>query len=175
MNEAKQKRVALASALVLANALALALSPLVWGDHDKAMEGGAMHVIVVPDDIKWVDGPPGLPPGGKFAILEGDPSKPAPFTIRGKMPAGYRIPAHWHPTDERVTVLSGSLYMGAGDALDVTKGKKLPPGGFALMPARMRHFAWTDEETILQVNGIGPWAINYVNPLDDPAKNKTTK
>src|SRR4051812_22228258 len=90
----------------------LALSP-VHADHpDKG------HVVVLPDDIKWIDGPPSLPPGCKMVVLEGDPAKEGPFVMRAKMPDGYRIMPHTHPKDERVTVLSGALYMGTGEKFD---------------------------------------------------------
>lgn len=128
------------------------------------------HVMITPDELKWADGPPSLPPGAKFAVLEGDPKNPGTFTMRLKLPADFKIPAHWHPADEHVTVLSGTFNMGVGDQLDPAKGKALPVGSFALMPARTHHFAWTKEETIIQLHGIGPWGINYVNPADDPRK-----
>jgi quercetin dioxygenase-like cupin family protein len=88
--------------------------------------------------------------------------------MRLKLPANYRIPAHWHPADEHVTVISGTFNMGTGDVLDTTTGKTLPAGSFALMPAQMHHFAWTSEETVLQLHGVGPWQIHYINPADDP-------
>jgi hypothetical protein len=123
---------------------------------------------VMPKDLKWVDGPPGLPPGAKVAVLQGDPTKEGPFTLRARMPAGYKIPAHWHPTDENVTVLSGALHMGMGDKLDTAMGTRLPAGGFMTVPAKARHFAWTTRETIIQVHAMGPFEITYVNSADDP-------
>lgn len=128
------------------------------------------HVVMTPGDIKWEHGPPSLPAGAQFATIEGDPKQEGLFTMRLKVPANYRIPPHWHPADEHVTVLSGTLHMGAGDVLDTSKSTALPAGGFALMPARMHHFAWSSEETIIQLHGVGPWAINYLNPADDPRK-----
>src|SRR5688572_4543879 len=73
------------------------------------------HAIVNATDLKWVDGPPGLPKGAKVAILSGDPSKEGMFTLRATMPANYKIPPHWHPTTENVTVVEGELYMGMGE------------------------------------------------------------
>src|SRR3970040_799209 len=72
------------------------------------------HIMVVPSDLKWVDGPQSLPKGAKIAVLEGDPSKPGPFTMRAKMPANYKIAPHTHPAVEHVTVISGTCYMGLG-------------------------------------------------------------
>jgi quercetin dioxygenase-like cupin family protein len=133
------------------------------------------HVIVTPDEIKWGPGPPALPPGAQLAVLEGDPSKAgSSFTIRAKFPNGYTVPPHWHPTGENVIVLKGTLMIGLGDKLDKTAGKELKAGSYALMPQGMRHFAWSKGETIIQVYGIGPFEVNYVNAADDP-RNKTVK
>lgn len=130
------------------------------------------HVTITPADIRWVDAPPALPPGAKVAVLEGDPTKPDPFTMRIKFPAGYKILPHWHPAVEHATVISGALNMGIGDKFDPVKTKELPAGSFSMMPAKTNHFAWVKEETVIQVHGIGPWRINYVNPSDDPRNKK---
>lgn len=127
------------------------------------------HVLVKPDETRWSPGPPSLPAGAQMAVLEGDPARSGPFTIRFKAPAGYRIAPHWHPKDEHVTVISGQLHLGMGDKFDSSGGgETLPAGGFSLMPAGMHHFAWTTEETVVQLHGIGPWGINYIDPTDDP-------
>jgi anti-sigma factor ChrR (cupin superfamily) len=130
------------------------------------------HVMVTPTDLKWGDAPPALPPGAKVAVLEGDPTKPGPYTIRLKTPANYKIPAHWHTKAERVTIISGAFNIGMGDKLDPAKGNKLPAGSFFLIPAKMNHFAWGGEETIVQINGNGPFDIHYINPADDPRNKK---
>ncbi|MEO5573536.1 MAG: cupin domain-containing protein, partial [Gammaproteobacteria bacterium] len=93
-----------------------------------------------------------------------------PITFRLKFPADYKLPAHWHPGIEHVTVISGTFNMGTGDKLDPSKTKPLSAGSVAIMQPKTTHFAWTKEETIVQVHGVGPWAINYVNPADDPRK-----
>jgi len=129
------------------------------------------HVVVTPDQIKWGPGPAALPPGAQLAVLDGDPSKPGvPFTIRGKFPDGYRVPPHWHPTDERVVVLQGSLGMGVGDKFDQAAGNVLPVGSYASMPKRLRHYAWAVGETEIQISGVGPFEVIYVNAADDPRK-----
>jgi quercetin dioxygenase-like cupin family protein len=103
--------------------------------------------------------------------LEGNPSKAGvPFTIRAKFPDGYKVPPHWHPTDERVTVLQGRLGMGLGEKFDPAAGRELPVGSYASMPTGTRHFAWAIGETVIQVSGTGPFEVNYVNPADDPRK-----
>jgi quercetin dioxygenase-like cupin family protein len=130
------------------------------------------HVMVKANDVSWMDGPPSLPTGAKSAVIEGNPTKAGLFTMRVKIPANYRIPAHWHPADEHVTVISGTFHMGMGDKLDTSAGHALPAGSFAVMPATSRHFAYTNEETVIQLHGMGPWGITYVNPADDPRSRK---
>lgn len=140
----------------------------VASDSSPAM--AAKHVVIKAEEVQWAPAPPSLPAGAQLAVLDGDPKKPGLFTMRGKFPAGYKIPAHWHPQDERVTVISGALNIAMGDKFDESKGDKIPAGGYASMPARMKHYAYFQEETVLQITGTGPWEINYVNPADDPRK-----
>jgi len=121
-------------------------------------------------DVKWGAAPPVLPKGAMMAVMAGDPSAAGLVAVRLKMPAGYKIPAHWHPTDEQVTVLSGTLVLGMGDKLDETKGQTLRAGGFGIAPAHMNHYAWTRTGAVVQINLMGPFAITYVNPADDPSK-----
>jgi hypothetical protein len=157
------------SILLLAASLLAGYRALAGGGAQPAAhEASAGHVMVTPDELKWGAGPPSLPAGARVAVVEGDPTKSGQFTIYARMPANYRIPAHWHPTDERVTVVSGTFYMGLGDKLDPAKGKLLPVGGYALMRAKTRHYAWTTREAIIQIQAMGPFEINYVNPADDP-------
>ncbi len=130
------------------------------------------HFMITPADINWVDAPPLLPSGAKVAVLEGDPAKPSSFTMRIKFPAGYRIQPHWHPAVEHATIISGTLNMGIGDKFDPLEGRELPAGSFSMIPAKTNHFAWVKEETVIQVHGIGPWGINYINPSDDPRNKK---
>jgi hypothetical protein len=128
-----------------------------------------VHVFAAPDDLKWGAAPPMLPKGAQLAVLDGDPMKAgAPFTLRLKLPDGYQVPAHSHPTDENVTVLRGTLGAGMGDKLDPGKGQLIRPGGFVRMPQGMNHFAWAKGPTVIQIHGIGPLAFTYVNPADDP-------
>lgn len=123
-----------------------------------------------PDQLKWTAGPPSLPAGAQIAVLEGDPTKQGPFTIRLKFPDGYRIPPHWHPSLEHVTVISGTFNLAEGEKADTSKGTELPPGSFFLRAPKAPHFAWATGETVIQLHGMGPWGINYVNPADDPRK-----
>lgn len=125
-------------------------------------------IVVAPDQIKWMDLP--LIAGAKIAVLEGQMDKKGPITARIKLAPNTKLPAHWHPGIERVTVLSGTFNYGMGDKLDPEKTKALGPGSLIVMQPKMHHFAWTKEETVVQLNVTGPWAINYVNPADDPRK-----
>jgi len=129
-------------------------------------------IQVTPADITWTDGPPSLPAGCKFALLSGDPKKEGLFVMRLKVPADYKIMPHTHPADEHVTVLSGALNISMGDTFDPMKAKSLPTGSYAMLPGRTNHFAFFKEETVLQLNNIGPWDIVYANPADDPRKKK---
>ncbi len=137
------------------------------------------HVIQAPTEAQWGPAPPMLPAGASIAVLAGDPTKAAPYTIRLKFPANYAIPAHSHPTDEHVVVATGALTFGMGDKLTKGSGTKtLGVGGFALMPANMNHFAYTTAaETTIVLYGQGPVEFKYVNPSDDPrnAKTKTSR
>jgi hypothetical protein len=130
------------------------------------------HEIVTPADIKWQDGPATLQKGAQMVILEGDPSKDGPFVMRVKLPDGFRVMPHTHPKDERVTVITGTLYLGMGAKFDEKGGKAMPAGSYGRTEAGMKHFGWVKGETILQLHGTGPWAIDYVNPEDDPRKKK---
>ncbi|MFZ1988795.1 MAG: cupin domain-containing protein [Alphaproteobacteria bacterium] len=125
-----------------------------------------------PGQIVWGPGPEALPPGAQKAVLYGDPSKPGQFAIRLKLPKGYRVPPHTHPVPEIVTVISGTFKLGMGPVADESKTTAFPAGSFVAVEPGMAHFAFFDEDTVIQTNTIGPWAVNYVNPKDDPRLNK---
>lgn len=159
--------------LALLAAMSLGFAQAVQKGKDKSASTGnqAAHVLVTPDQVKWGPAPPSLPSGSELAVLEGDPSKAGVlFTIRAKLPDGYRVPPHWHPTDERLVVLQGTLGLGVGEKVNPAAGHELPVGSYALMPKEMRHFVWAIGETVIQVSGTGPFEVNYVNPADDPRK-----
>jgi quercetin dioxygenase-like cupin family protein len=105
--------------------------------------------------------------------MDGDPAKPGMFAIRLKFPDGYQIPPHWHPTEENVVVIQGTLIVGMGDKVSAAGEQELPTGGFVKLPAEMRHYARAKGETIVQVYGPGPFVVNYVNSSDDPQKKKS--
>lgn len=130
------------------------------------------HKVFTPSDLQWGDAPAGLPAGAKIAVLNGNPNKKGPFTIRLQVPDGYKIAPHSHPTMERLTVISGTFHAGMGAKFDEAAGHEMPPGGFVALPAGMKHFAWSTGETIVQVDSEGPFVIKYVNPADDPRNAK---
>ena len=127
-----------------------------------------MHSIVKADAVQWMAAPAKLPKGAQIAVVQGDPGKEGLYIIFAKMPDGYTIPAHWHSQTENVTVLKGVFNVGMGDRLDKAKTDAIGSGGFFSSGARMNHFAWTTGETVIQVSGMGPFDITYVDPKDDP-------
>lgn len=129
------------------------------------------HMVAVPQTLKWVE--PATLPGAKLAVVQGDPSKEGLFVYRLKLPAAYRIPPHTHKASENVTVLSGLFFIGVGETFDKQAGQELPVGGFVSIQPKHPHFAWVgDQETIVQVHGVGPTDLTFVNPADDPRKKK---
>lgn len=129
-------------------------------------------IVATPDAIVWAAAPALLPAGARLAVLEGDPGKHGPFTMRLAMPANYRIPPHFHPVTEHVTVIEGTFYVGMGETFDPSQASALPIGTFAALEPGVRHFALTKGATTIQLHGVGPWSLTYVNPADDP-RSKT--
>lgn len=127
-------------------------------------------VIVPAAAIKWGDVPPFLPPGAKLAVLSGNPAQAEPFTVRLQMPNGYKIAPHTHPTDEHVTVMSGTFAAAMGKTWDDKALTDFAPGSYANMATGMPHYAMAKGVTVVQVHGMGPFVVDYVNPSDDPSK-----
>jgi quercetin dioxygenase-like cupin family protein len=135
------------------------------------LTAGAAGAQVNTTDLKWGPAPAVFPKGAQMAVLHGDPTKAGLFVIRLKIPAGYKIPAHNHPTDEIVTVISGDMSLGMGDKLNMAKSAHLRAGGFAVAPAHMNHYAWSKAGGVVQVGAQGPFGMTYVNPADDPTRH----
>ena len=133
------------------------------------------HIVVPADKVQWGPAPPALPTGAQISVLEGNPAEKGAVTLRLKLPADYTIPPHWHSMTERVTVLSGALQIGMGDKVDRRASTNLEPGGFVSLPAKMHHYAWTANPTVVQINLEGPFDIVYINPSDDPQKRQTKR
>jgi len=165
--------------VIYAFVLTCAISSIALGQTAQAppMQGMAapqqaeisLHPIA---EIQWKDGPASLPAGAKIAVLEGDPTKEGFFTMRLRFPDGFKVQPHWHPRIEHVTVISGTLNIGMGDKFDQTSTRQMPTGTFGFWPPQMHHFAWAKGDTVIQLHGIGPWVINYLNPADDPRNAK---
>jgi quercetin dioxygenase-like cupin family protein len=138
-------------------ALAVGLAPAV-----AAQTAPAGAIQLAPDAVKWSAASPTMPPGTQAAVLEGDPKAKGLFTIRLKVPAGARIAPHWHPRDERVTVLSGTAAVGFGEAFDEKGLTRFAAGSFYVNPARSHHYVAFPEETIVQITGEGPWELHFL-------------
>ena len=127
------------------------------------------HAMVKGATLQWGDAPPSLPSGAQAAVLSGDPGQPGLFVIRLKSPAGYRVPRHWHPTDEHVTIIEGDLTL-AMDQGAQAHSDTFGPGDYVLLPAEMQHEASTKGGVIVQIQAMGPFEITYIDPRDDPLK-----
>ena len=139
---------------------------------DPSLAGAAEqhHTVVAADAVQWGPAPPSLPPGAQAAILLGSPAKEGPFVLRLKFPAGFVVPPHRHSKDELVTVMSGKVTITAGEKMDRDTLKGLPAGSFFHLPAGMAHYAWAEVESVVQINGNGPFDVTYLDPKDDPRK-----
>ena len=163
-----RKFVTFAIALLFSCWLGLFAALVMQGQETKPADRG----IFTPAAIQFKDGPPSLPSGAKWVVLEGHPSKEGLVTMRVSFPGGYKVPPHWHPVAEHVTVISGTFNMGMGDQFDKSKGNKLPAGSFFFLPPKTHHFVWTQEGCVIQIHATGPWDIVYLNPADDPRRMK---
>ncbi|MEP6621286.1 MAG: cupin domain-containing protein [bacterium] len=148
----------------------LLLSFMVTGARGAGAQAAPSYHPVA--EMQWKDGPPTMPPGTKMVVLEGDPTVAGMFTMRIKFPAGMHVLPHSHTQTEHATVLSGTLHIGMGTRFDSAATRPLRTGSFGFWPAGMKHYAWMEGETVLQLHGQGPWTITYVNPADDPRNAK---
>jgi hypothetical protein len=121
-----------------------------------------------PAELKWGDVPPMLPAGAQMAVVSGDPTKAGKFVLRLKMPSNYAVPAHWHPTDEKVTLVEGKLAYGMSDRVDKANAEALAPGGSVTMKAKHHHWVFTGDGATVEVSAMGPFQITYVDPSTDP-------
>ncbi len=161
------QRVAFALTFVLLTAFAA------FAQQPVATSGsGAAPAIFIPSEANWGPAPDVLPSGAQFVVVDGDPMGTGPYTVRLKLPDGYKIAPHWHPKDEAVTVLDGSFLIGMGDQFSESSLKTLATGSYGRMPADMHHFAAAKGETTIQISGMGPFQMTYVNSSDDPRNQK---
>jgi len=154
--------------------IALAAVALAAGQHFMVAAASGTHGnAFTPDTVQWGPPPPFVAPGAQFAVLEGDPTASSGnYTVRLKMPAGYRIAPHWHPLRENVTVISGTFKVGMGDTFDSSKMSAFPAGSFAYLDPDMHHYAMAASDVVVQIHGTAPVKFNYINPQDDPSKSK---
>ena len=153
--------------LAMAGMLCLAGQFFTLAAHPGAPDKNAF----TPETIPWGPPPPFIAPGAQLAVIEGNPAGSAgDYTIRLKIPDGYRIAPHWHPLRENVTVISGTFKVGMGDSFDKNRMESFPAGSFAFLDPDMHHYAMASGEVIVQVHGKAPLQFNYVNPEDDPSK-----
>ncbi len=152
--------------IIVISAMLMLASPAIaqMADLPYAGEG---FMMLDSSELVWKD-VPSMAPGAQIAVIEGDLSEATPFTFRLKLPADYTLAPHTHPAHERVTVLSGTLHFAHGEKFDRTKTQALEKGDVAIMAPGLPMFGHTEEETIIQLHGMGPWGIEYVNPADDP-------
>lgn len=150
--------------------LCLAVGWMVHAASRAGAEPAAVQNAFTPDAVHYGPLPPFIPPGAQLAVLEGDPmAHSGDYTVRLKMPAGYRIPPHWHPRRENVTVISGSFKLGMGDHFVAGQMETYPPGSFVYLDPAMHHYAMAATATVVQIHGASPVQFNYVNPKDDPS------
>lgn len=133
-----------------------------------AQHGGHAHAFATAKDMKWSDTP--ALPGAKIAVIEGPLNEAKPFILRLRFPANYKIAPHFHSAIEHVTVIRGEFVMAVAEKAGQGKEAKLRPGDVAIMQPKTPHYAYTTKETEVQVHGVGPWTLTFVDPKDDPRK-----
>ena len=155
--------------LAIAAAVGMALVTLASSAGAQASQAGRARGG---KGLTWGPAPAVFPAGAKMAVESGDPGKSGEFVVRLSFPAGYKIPPHFHPTAEHVTVRKGTFLVGMGDVLDESKTMKMTPGDTGTIPATHHHYAVASTATVLSIRAMGPFAMTYVNPSDDPTKAK---
>jgi anti-sigma factor ChrR (cupin superfamily) len=105
----------------------------------------------------------------ELAVVSGDPDKKGElYVLRIRTKGEVKVPPHWHVTDEHVTVLEGSFWVAHGEQYDATKLQELKVGAHSLVPAEVRHFGLHKAGNVIEVFGVAPFVVNFVNPEDDP-------
>ena len=141
---------AVAACAILTAAAAFAIA------QDRTLQRTMMR----PGDLQFT----AKPNGTYQANVVGDVAKPGPYAARTRLPAGLRIPPHFHPEDRIVLVVSGTLYVSYGEKFDETKMTALPPGSVFTEPGREPHFTWAkDGDVVLHVTGMGPTATTWLD------------
>ena len=136
------------------------------------LAGSAGQAQVNQDQMEWGPPPASLPEGALLAVLSGNPEQQGLFTIRLRMPPGYKIPPHRHSGPEFVTVIAGEMGYGTGRTYNERKAVMLTRGAFIPGAANSDHFAWTKDGATIQITGVGPFDVTYVRPRDDPRRKR---
>lgn len=160
------------AAVAVSACLVVVAAALVAAQHPTGTSGaaGAAPVMFVSSEAKWSPAPSMLPEGAEFTVVEGDPTQSGPFTLQLKMPDGYKVPPHWHPTDERLTLVQGTLAMGMGEKWSDDDMKSMTAGSFVLLPKQHPHYVVAKGTAVVQVQAEGPFDLTYINPSDDPRR-----
>ncbi|MFN2421817.1 MAG: cupin domain-containing protein [Gemmatimonadota bacterium] len=166
------KHVTILTMAALLSVTAAARAQEMAGGHEE--HTAPDHLAIAAEEIQWSPAPPALPAGAEIAVLEGDPAKEGPFTIRLRLPAGYKVAPHRHHGIEHLTILSGRAGIGLGETWDGEIIRYAGPGGFFVMQPGVAHFAMIEEDSIVQVHSTGPWVLEYVNPADDPRRSASS-
>src|SRR5262249_16132117 len=99
------------------------------------------------------------------AIFSGDAEQPGSFNVmRYRVLIACDVRPHWHPEDEHVTVISGEISVGLGKKFLAAALRPLTAGSYALIPCKQPHFTHYVADTIVQVHGIGPLLVTYLEP-----------
>lgn len=131
-------------------------------------QGEAAFKAILPEDVDWKPFP-AFPPSARLAVVVGEPTQAAPYTVRVKLPSGVKLMPHRHPEDRVYTVISGVFYIALGERFDAEKLKAYPPGSVVVLPGDTWHFHWAKSgEYVTQVSAIGPLGLEYKEPADDP-------
>jgi hypothetical protein len=157
--------------------LILAISAAIWwvsqSNLNGAMAAATEKHAFTPDAVEYGPAPSFVAPGAQLAVLEGNPlATSGDYTIRLKMPDGYRVAPHWHPKRENVTVISGTLKFGMGDRFDESSMTSFPAGSFAYLDPDMHHYVMASGDVVVQIHGMAPVQFNYINSEDDPSRKK---
>jgi hypothetical protein len=164
--------------LCLCLCLTLALFTGIWWMRQPGSLGvmavsASEKNVFTPDAVQYGPAPSFVAPGAQLAVLEGNPlASSGDYTVRLKMPDGYRIAPHWHPKRENVTVISGTFKVGMGDHFEEASMLSFPAGSFAYLDPDMHHYAMASGEVVVQIHGMSPVQFNYINPDDDPSRKR---
>jgi quercetin dioxygenase-like cupin family protein len=147
----------------------MSLAANVPSSSSRPHQPGEEHFLTIrPEELVWKRSA-AYPPTVRIAELVGDPTRPGPYAIRVRLPAGTRMPPHRHPEDRLYTVISGIFYIGRGEVFDESKLEAFAPGSLVVLPGGQAHFHWAKSgDYVTQVIAIGPLGLDYVDPRDDP-------